>query len=248
MEKKCTPLITPKKLRGNKILPNFLDGCSDVIIGFCSFKDEVLKKLNILEKPIVSHLDDKHQFWGEFNGKRFLAFDMAYGGVIISSLLEELKELYGIKRAFGYGYAGSLNPQINIGDIIFASRTLNINGVSKEYYPNDKYFYASESLINKYHEIAKSFDIRYKTATAWTTEAIYREYPEDIERWIDLGSEIVNMEVSSFYAVCKKVKIETGYICSISDSLIDSSWDENFVNARSLNKQLFDISLNCLLA
>lgn len=240
------PLITPRILRKNYVLPDELNECDSAIIGFLTFPADIERNLHPLKSKIVSLHDDRRQFYGEFQGKRFIVLDRIFGGAVISSAIEELVELNGVKRIIGIGLSGTLVERLKLGDFVLARSAVNSGGVAREYYPDGELLLANEIMISDYKSIVGSINTPYLSACAWTTEAIYREYPEKLQNWRAIGGEIVNMETSFLYAVCKKLNIPTIYICVISDYLFKTGWDYDFSMAENQTPKLFNLAVSAL--
>lgn len=234
------PLITPKTLRSYS-LPEELSDCDCAFIGFFTFTKEIESKLKHIGTNIVSHHDDRRQFFGEYKGKKYLALDRVFGGVVIANVIEELVHLHGIKKIIGLGWSGTFIEDLNVGDFVIADSAVNTGGVSREYCPNDNLLNCDDAMLSAYRDLVEKNKIPFKTACAWTTEAIYCEYPEDISRWIEGGGEIINMETSFLYSVCKRLGIPAIYACVISDLAYKKKWEPNFAVANNKAHILFDL-------
>ena len=86
-----------------------------------------------------------------------------------------------------------------------------------------------------------------KCACAWTTEAYYREYSANISQWIASGGEIVNMETSFLYSVCKRLDVPAMYACVISDVAYGDKWKPDFGAAYSKIDILFELLTRVLV-
>ena len=240
------PLVTPRLLRDYS-LPRNLGDCNCALIGSLTFNRQIKDTLQPIGTTIVSHHDDRGQFSGERDGKKFIALDRVFGGVVIATVIEELVQLHGIKKIVGFGLSGTLVEGLNIGDYVIAASAINTGGVSREYCPNDRLFYCNEGMLNEYRAIVEERSIPLKSACAWTTEAYYREYPEDISRWIANGGEIINMETSFLYSVCKRLGIPAMYACVISDVAYGERWKPNFAAAYNKVPTLFELLTRVLV-
>ncbi len=240
------PLVTAKRLRDYS-LPENLGDCDCALVGSLTFTRQMQDKLKRIGTTIVSHHDDRSQFYGECEGKRFIALDRVFGGVVIATVIEELVQLHGIKKIVGLGCSGTLIEGLNVGDYVIAASAINTGGVSREYCPNDRVFHCNRGMLTDYRAIVDEHRIPVKCACAWTTEAYYREYPADISRWIANGGEIVNMETSFLYSVCKRLDIPVMYACVISDVAYGDKWKPNFAVAYSKIDLLFELLTKVLV-
>ena len=235
------PIITPGKWLGrDAVLPEVI-GCSLAIVGFCRFYD-MKSRLSAepLSEALFSHLDRSHQFVGLVAGHKILALECLYGGPLSATVLEELA-YYEIKTVIGYGYAGSLRRQIPVGQIVLVETAIVSDGTSREYLPDVRVVYPDAELVQRFNESVRERGITVQTGTAWTTDAIYREYPEKIERWREMGADVVNMDASYFYAVSQVVGLSAVYACVVSDCVDGPSWDEGFERAKKAMSELQDV-------
>ncbi len=240
------PLVTPKHLRDYS-LPEHLGDCDCALVGCLTFTRQIQDNLQQIGTTIVSHHDDRRQFYGERDGRSFVALDRVFGGVVIATVIEELVQLHGIKKIVGIGCSGTLTEDLNIGDYVIAASAINTGGVSREYCPDDRLFYCHEGMLNDYRAIGDERRIPVNCACAWTTEAYYREYPANISRWIANGGEIVNMETSFLYSVCRKLDVPAMYACVISDIVYGDKWERNFAAVYNKIDILFELLTKVLV-
>lgn len=220
------PLITPKKWLGHNTLP--IESCSVAVVGFCRFgamKQKLLAEL--LPESRFSHLDLSHQFVGQVGGRQLLALERIYGGPLSATVIEELA-YYGIQKVIGYGYAGSLTLNIPVGQIVLADAAFISDGTSREYLSEEGFVYPDNELSQQIEECAARTNLPFRKVKVWTTDALYREYPEKIRGWREAGAEVVNMDTSHFYAVSHIVGISSAYLCVVSDCLDGPVWEDGF--------------------
>ncbi len=240
------PIITPGKFLRRDSLPPEVEGCSLAVVGFCRFYD-MKRKLSVepLSEPLFSHLDRSHQFVGQVAGSKILALDCLYGGPLSATVLEELAH-YGIKKIVGYGYAGSLTRTTPIGQIVLADAAVVSDGTSREYLPDAEFVYPDSELAHHLCECAAKTDVSIRGVKVWTTDAIYREYPDKVAGWREVGAEVVNMDTSHFYAVSRVVGISAVYACVVSDCVEGPEWDEGFARVKQAMSNLQDLILKTL--
>jgi uridine phosphorylase len=240
------PIITPGKFLSRHALPPGLAGCSLAVVGFCRFY-EMTRKLSAepLSERIFSHLDKVHQFVAQVGGSRILALECLYGGPLSATVVEELAH-YGIRKVVGYGYAGSLTRTVPIGQIVFADAALVSDGTSREYLPDAGMVYPDSGLARRLCECAARVGVPIRGARVWTTDAIYREYPEKVTGWREAGAEVVNMDTAHFYAVSKVVGISAVYACVVSDCVEGPAWEDGFARVKQAMSDLQDVIVKVL--
>lgn len=240
------PIITPGRFLGRDSLLPEAAGCSLAVVGFCRFYDMVEKlSAQPLSESICSHLDRAHQFVGQVGDARILALECLYGGPLSATVIEELAH-YGIGQVVGYGYAGSLTREIPVGQIVVADEAIVSDGTSREYLADAQLAYPDRALANSFYESAARSGIRVRGGKVWTTDAIYREYPEKVAVWRQAGAQVVNMDTAHFYAVSQVVGMPAVYVCVVSDCVEGPRWDDGFGRIRQAVSNLQDAILEML--
>jgi purine-nucleoside phosphorylase len=226
------PIITPGKWLNRDALPSELKGCTLAIVGFCRF-DDMRSRLAAepLSESLFSHLGVSHQFVARVANKKVLALECLYGGPLSATVVEELAH-YGIKQIIGYGYAGSLTRDLPVGQVVLAGAAIVSDGTSREYLPEVEVVYPDEAMMRCLRETANSANIPVREVTVWTTDALYREYPDKVAAWRKAGADVVNMDTSHFYAVGRVAGVSVVYLCVISDCVGGPVWDDGFARVR----------------
>jgi len=160
-------------------------------------------------------------------------------------VLEELAH-YGIEKVVGYGYAGSLTRAIPIGQIVLAEAAVVSDRTSREYLPGAEIVYPDSELAHDLRKCAAKTGVAIRGAKVWTTDAIYREYPEKVAGWREAGADVVNMDTSHFYAVSRVVGISVVYACVVSDCVEGPMWDKGFAQIQPAMSDLQDLLLETL--
>ena len=240
-----TPLITPSRFLSLEGIARADNPCTAAVIAFCPFhgmKD--LAHARPLEKPLFVHVDRSHQFQGIVEGRRVLMVECVYGGPVCATVIEEMAHL-GVKHVIGYGYSGSLREAIVPGTIVLASSGTVSDGASREYLDAPE-VEGSAALMAAFDTLDGSLRAGVRTGRAWTTDAIYREYPSKIQSWIQAGADFVNMDTSHFYAVSQAVGIEALYFSLISDYVGGETWDQQFRDLQKPRERLQKIILELI--
>jgi uridine phosphorylase len=148
----------------------------------------------------------------------------AFGGPNIASLVEELAA-FGVKECVLWGYCGALRDDMNIGDVIVAGSALREDGVSFHYLEGDDDFVESNWLDTW---VCAKNSYNFREGAVWSCDAIYRETEEKISRYRDKGILGVEMEVASFYAVCRHKGIKGITFLVVSDAFHGGLWKSGF--------------------
>jgi uridine phosphorylase len=148
----------------------------------------------------------------------------SFGGPNIASLVEELSA-FGMKECVLWGYCGAIHKDMNIGDVIIVKTALREDGVSYHYLKEDEDFIES-NWFEKWSCAKDDYDFR--EGAIWSCDAIYRETEEKISRYGEKGILGVEMEVASFYAVCRYKGVRGIAFLVVSDTFRNGVWKSGF--------------------
>jgi uridine phosphorylase len=248
------PIITPRKflhaIYGRDALPPEVTGCTCAVVAFCQFRD-MQRKLNVepVSSSLFSLLHQTHQFIGHVAGRTILALENLQGGPLAATVFEELAH-YGITQVLGYGYAGSLTRTVPIGQLVVAEDALLSDGTSRAYLPQEVRVASNDALVRELRACAVQMGVMLRGATVWTTDALYREYPEEVAVWRARGATVVNMDTAHFYAVSRVVGLSAAYACVVSDGVEAAIWDDghqDIHHARGVLQDLIVATLSRIL-
>ena len=158
-------------------------------------------------------------------GKETILTRSWYGGPNIASLVEELSA-FGVCEFCLWGYVGGIGPGISIGDIVIASGALREEGVSHHYLDDQ-----GDTVFSEWaHEWSSQPNCKeFTTGIIWSCDAIYRETRQKLEGCKRAGVLGVEMEVASFYAVCRAKGLRGAAFLVVSDLFReDETWVPGF--------------------
>lgn len=148
------------------------------------------------------------------------AFLQAHGASIIACYAEEL-----IKRKantiYRIGTCGSLQRNIDIGDIVLSLAAIRDEGTSNQYIPP---YFPSIADINILIEIERNLKksgLTVHTGITWTTDGRFVESNEKIKLFSEFGVKSVDMETSALYIVCYLHRIPSLSISVVTDTPIN---------------------------
>jgi len=219
------PLITPKKLLGEKTLPI---KCDVAFICFCP-TPKAFSECEIpipLKERYFIHSNNSNVLFCEYNKQKFIVISEVYGGPVGVTTVEEL-HYYGVKKIIALGFVGSLDSKIPCGTMIRAKDSFNEIGTTPHYLNHEsKFSYPTGKSI--FRDDIES--INMKDVTVWTTNALYREYSHQVLQMKELGCQVVNMDTSHFFASTDLLKIESEYFAIVSD-VLDEAWENELKEA-----------------
>lgn len=155
-----------------------------------------------------------------------------FGAPIAVALLERFISR-GVDKIINLGIAGSLQPHVDIGNIVVCDKAVRDEGTSYHYLPPKRYSHASSELTLAIQKELKKQNIPYFTGTSWTTDAPYRETIDEVKYFQSEGVLTVDMEASALFAVAEFRGVRMGSIFTISDSLADFEWKQEFQSERT---------------
>lgn len=121
-------------------------------------------------------------------------------GASFAVLIAEQLFVSGCALLVSITSAGTLDPDVILPDVILIDRALRGEGVSHAYLPVAPAIDADPNLIDAVSRGLERAGLQPFRGTTWTTDAPYRETREALERAIDAGATIVEMEAAALYA------------------------------------------------
>lgn len=191
------------------------------------------------QRTLLKHIIENHEvtkaegFYGdiyllkETEDKIAVIGNFGIGAPIAVTLLEELIA-FGVKKFMSIGTAGTLQKDIEIGDLMICERAIRDEGTSHHYLKRSKYAYASKEMTEKIKNVLEKNKIKYFIGTSWTIDAPYRETIAEAKKYQKEGVATVEMEAAALFAAAQYRKVEMGALFTISDSLAELEWKPKF--------------------
>jgi uridine phosphorylase len=147
--------------------------------------------------------------------------------------LEKLIAL-GAKRVIVYGWCGSLNNSMKIGDVLLPSWAVSAEGTSAHYPLTcrpESHLHTRQVL----YENLTEHGLKVLSGPVWTTDAPYRESIEQVHKLGEQGVLGVDMEYAALAAAAAYRNIELTAVMLVSDELNSRTWDPGF-NTKEFKK------------
>jgi uridine phosphorylase len=157
-------------------------------------------------------------------GKETVLAQSRVGGPAVAALVEELAA-FGVREFCLWGYCGGISANVSVGDIILATSAFREEGVSFHYLESEDELVGSKWAAQWELPSKKT---RILAGPVWTCDALYRETAEKVARYAEKGVLGVEMEVASFYAVCKQKGLKAAAFLVVSDVVRPSGWESGF--------------------
>lgn len=154
--------------------------------------------------PIIGHLNSEVfdiPIYEYANDTDRLCITMALCGAPGAAVA--LEELYamGCETFIVCGGAGALTNDSKVGEIIVPVSAVRDEGTSYHYLAPSREIECHKETVEKVVSYLKEMEVPFKTGKTWTSDAIYRETPDMIERRRSEGCITVEMEAAAFFAV-----------------------------------------------
>ncbi len=163
-----------------------------------------------------------------------------FGGPLASALMEEVIALGG-KTIIACGGAGSLNPNLYLGQIIVPVSAIRDEGTSYHYLPPSREVHTNTHVLDIIFTYLNENNIDYLAGKTWTTDAVYRETINKVELRRTEGCLTVEMETATFIAVAEHHNIKFGQLLYAGDILSDGKWQpREWNNKFEIRKRLFE--------
>ncbi len=134
----------------------------------------------------------------------------------------------GAKRICVFGWCGSLQPELKIGDLVIPQSAVAEEGTSR-HYPIGRRKPATAQKLNRILEETLDHEgLPFRKGTVWTTDAPYRETALKVKTYQKKGVLAVEMEMSALMTLAIYRSVEMSGLLVVSDALSDLKWHRGF--------------------
>ena len=178
-------------------------------------------------------------------GKTFQLYCSGIGATLASILMKEVSVVTGSHKYIYFGSCGILNEEACRGKIIVPTSSYRDEGISYHYMaPSDTVEVRNHQKIEN---VLSKTSIPFIAGPIWTTDGIYMETVNKVNKHKKEGCLAVEMEVSGIEAVARYYDIENYHILFSADSLDAlEKWERvDFGGDNELNLQIeaFEVAL-----
>jgi uridine phosphorylase len=157
----------------------------------------------------------------------------SYAAMILETLI-----CWGAREIFFCGWCGAISSRASIGDLIVPQRAFIDEGTSRHYGRDGQEREAEEAVppfsspsAVPFRQLAQAVGKeghQALTGPVWSTDAIYRETPQQVRRYRELGCLAVEMELSALFSVAAFRQAALAGVLVVSDDLSALSWKPGF--------------------
>jgi uridine phosphorylase len=134
----------------------------------------------------------------------------------------------GARMVIYFGYTGSLQSDIKIGDLVVPTSAVSGEGTSQQYYPEIYPPIPDSTLVNLLHTALSGVTAPVHQGAVWSNDAIYRETVPLVQYYQNLGVKSVDMEMSAFFTLGKYRQVSVAGLLAVSDELFTYTWNPGF--------------------
>jgi len=160
-----------------------------------------------------------------YSNNTFFLAGPAVGAPMAAICLEKLIAL-GARRIIVYGWCGSLHRSLGVGNLFVPTEGLSEEGTSGHYQEEDTR--DDRSLHPWLINALTQEGFRPSLGPIWTTDAVYRETREKVERYRMQGVLAVDMEYTALRSVAAFRRVSLAAVMLVSDELFHREWAPRF--------------------
>ena len=217
----------------------------------CFFND-VLERLasnNVLKVvyKLRSEIGVNPVYQIEHEGQLVNVVHPGVGAPLAAGFTDELVAL-GVRTFVACGGAGALVDDLALGHVMVVESALRDEGTSFHYAAPSRTIDADPKGVAVLERVLNDEGIEHFRGRTWTTDGLFRESRTRVERRINEGCSMVDMESSAFMAVAKYRGLDFAQFLYAGDSLAGETWDErSWQRADDIREKLFVVAVRAVL-
>lgn len=164
---------------------------------------------------------------GSWSGKSVTIAGPLIGAPHIIMVVEKLIALGG-RMLLYFGYTGSLQSDVRIGDLLVPIEAVSGEGTSPHYYPENYLPIPDLNLVVLLNQALSGVTAPVHQGLVWSNDAFYRETAPLVLHYQGLGVKGVDMEMSAFFTVGRYRQVAVAGLLAVSDELFTLTWNPGF--------------------
>lgn len=178
------------------------------------------------------------------NNERIALVHALGGGPYAAGQLEKLSAM-GCTTFMVCGGCGVLETGSQCGDIYVPVSAVRDEGTSYHYVAPSREIEMDNVICAKICSHLTKHSIPFKRVKTWTTDVMYRETKDMVERRKGEGCRIVEMECASYFAVAKYKGIKLGQILYAGDDLSGKDWNSrDWKHNKELRNKVLELTIS----
>ena len=164
---------------------------------------------------------------GSWEGQGITVAGPALGAPYAVMVLERLIAL-GARVILALGWCGSLQNHVKVGSLVVPTTAVSGDGASRHYLHQGSQPAPHPDLIRLIEARLRDTEIPRHFGPVWTTDAFYRETPEQVRHYQAQGVLGVDLELAALFAVGQYRQVAVAGLLAVSDELADLTWRPGF--------------------
>ncbi len=207
---------------------DMLEGAEYVLLPGDPKRSETIAKSLDPQSKFLADSREHISYLAKFHGNSILVCSSGLGAPNIGISMEELAVI-GLKYYLRIGTCGTIQPHIELGDIIISTAAVRLDGASKDYAPIEYPAVASLEFTNDLVVGAQQIQVPYhvgitaSTDTFWQAQERYDSYTGYILRskrgamdeWRALNVLNFEMESSALFVMAATMRLQAACLCSV---------------------------------
>jgi len=183
----------------------------------------------------------------DFEGTPFGLVHPGVGAPFAAAVLEEAIA-NGVRKVIVCGGGGVLDREIAVGHLLVLQDAVRDEGTSYHYLPPSRRAAAHPDAVAALVSTLEGHGIPHLVATAWTTDAFYRETPAKVRLRRSEGCLCVEMEAAALFAVAQFRDIVLGQLLYAGDDVSGLDWDSRgWVHRHDNREQVLRLAFEACL-
>lgn len=159
-------------------------------------------------------------YTGTYKGKKVSVMGTGMGCPSIGIYSHELVHVYGAKNLIRVGSCGGMQPDIRLGDVIFALGSCTNSNWAHQYNLKGTFSaIASFDLLKKATKAAEEMGVSYHAGNVFASDVFY-DKNASWKDWAAMGCLGVEMESYALYAIAAEAGVNALTILTVSDSMV----------------------------
>jgi uridine phosphorylase len=139
----------------------------------------------------------------------------------------------GVSKIAYIGIAGSISPELDIGDLVVSTGAINETGTGVCYgHDFQSVIPADGRFAGQLNDRLREQGLEPRLAVHWCTDAPYRETRDKVREYRKRGAACVEMEGAGLFAVAREHGIPAAAAFVISDQLQETGWVQGWEDPR----------------
>jgi purine-nucleoside phosphorylase len=160
-------------------------------------------------------------YTGTYRGQRLSVMASGMGMPSITIYATELARSFGVRRLVRVGTAGSMAPQVRLGDVVIALGAHTDSAMTAARVPGLWFSHVpAVSLLRRAIALTDDWDapVALHTGTVFSTDSFYLKRPEFSAALREHGAIAVDMEAAALYAVGAAEGVQALTVLTVSDN------------------------------